>query len=104
MPVLTINPKYKISASGWITAGDSTKMQYYLQTFPRKGQVMIGRIDRLWRRSSAKQASSVRRVVLFGLFGSGNSGNDASLEAMLTFLRRWPGMDITCVCYAPDAI
>jgi polysaccharide pyruvyl transferase WcaK-like protein len=43
-------------------------------------------------------------VVLFGLFGSGNSGNDASLEAMLTFLRRWPDMDITCVCYAPDAI
>jgi len=65
---------------------------------------MIGRIDRLWRRPSAKQASPVRRVVLFGLFGSGNSGNDASLEAMLAFLRRWPGMDITCVCYAPDAI
>src|SRR3954468_13916352 len=71
---------------------------------------MIGRIDRLWRRPSAKraspvkQASPVRRVVLFGLFGSGNSGNDASLEAMLAFLRRWPDIDITCACYAPDVI
>jgi polysaccharide pyruvyl transferase WcaK-like protein len=69
--------------------------------------------DRLWRspakqtapvQAASVQTGSVRKVIVFGLFGSGNSGNDASLEAMLTFLRRWPDMDITCVCNAPDTI
>ncbi|MBP2300849.1 polysaccharide pyruvyl transferase family protein [Azospirillum picis] len=49
-------------------------------------------------------AAPARRVVLFGLFGSGNSGNDASLEAMLGFLRRRPGIELTCICSAPEQV
>ncbi|MGE0829697.1 MAG: polysaccharide pyruvyl transferase family protein [Hyphomonadaceae bacterium] len=43
------------------------------------------------------------RICLWGQFGSGNFGNDASLEAMLGFLRRAaPDARITCVCFSPE--
>jgi polysaccharide pyruvyl transferase WcaK-like protein len=65
---------------------------------------MDGLQNGLWP-GNPDHASKVPRVVLFGLFGSGNSGNDASLEAMLMFLRRLrPDLDITCVSNAPDTI
>lgn len=59
--------------------------------------------DDLWRRTGTSHATA-RRVFLFGLFGSGNSGNDASLEAMLQFLSRRPGIDVTCICNAPEEV
>ncbi|NOJ43706.1 polysaccharide pyruvyl transferase family protein [Bradyrhizobium australiense] len=46
-----------------------------------------------------------RRICLFGMFGGGNFGNDASLEAFLLFLREArPDAEISCVCVDPDAI
>lgn len=60
------------------------------------------RLDGAWRRG--EQVPSAPRVLLFGLFGGGNSGNDASLEAMLAFLRRRPGIELTCICNAPEHI
>ena len=40
-----------------------------------------------------------RRIGLLGLFGSGNAGNDGSLESMLTFLRRVrPSAELICFC------
>ncbi|TCL74564.1 polysaccharide pyruvyl transferase family protein [Rhizobium sp. BK251] len=45
------------------------------------------------------------KIGLFGLFGCGNSGNDASLEAMVLFLRRaCPDAELTCICPAPDVV
>ena len=45
------------------------------------------------------------RIVLFGLFGSGNFGNDGSLETVLSSLRRKvPGADLLCVCYDAEGI
>jgi polysaccharide pyruvyl transferase WcaK-like protein len=45
------------------------------------------------------------RIALFGLFGTGNFGNDASLEVMLTFLReRLPNAHISCICGNPPAV
>lgn len=45
------------------------------------------------------------RIGLFGLFGCGNSGNDASLEAMVVFLRRAGlGEHLLCICPNPDRI
>lgn len=45
------------------------------------------------------------RIGLFGLFGCGNSGNDASLEATILFLRRTrPDIDLLCVCPNPDVV
>ncbi|MFZ1106331.1 MAG: polysaccharide pyruvyl transferase family protein [Hyphomicrobiaceae bacterium] len=42
---------------------------------------------------------SAKRIGLFGLFGSGNIGNDGSLEAMLAFLRSaLPDAKLVCVC------
>ena len=41
-----------------------------------------------------------KRVALFGNFGSDNLGNEASLKAMLDFLRRErPEALLTCICY-----
>jgi polysaccharide pyruvyl transferase WcaK-like protein len=45
------------------------------------------------------------RIVLFGLFGCGNLGNDGSLETMLGFLRRVrPDARIVCVCDEPQVV
>ncbi|MER8845327.1 polysaccharide pyruvyl transferase family protein [Mesorhizobium australicum] len=46
-----------------------------------------------------------QKICLFGMFGGGNFGNDASLEAFLLFLREArPEAAIACVCVDPDAI
>lgn len=46
-----------------------------------------------------------RKILLFGLFGCGNSGNDASLEAALDMLRRVaPQAEPVCITPAPDAV
>jgi polysaccharide pyruvyl transferase WcaK-like protein len=43
--------------------------------------------------------ASPRKIGLFGLFGSGNIGNDGSLEAMLDFLRTArPKAELVCIC------
>lgn len=45
------------------------------------------------------------RVALFGGFGTGNLGNDATLAAMLANLRpRLPAADFYCVCPDPPAV
>jgi len=45
------------------------------------------------------------RIALFGLFGTGNFGNDASLEVMLSFLQqRIPHADICCICGNPENV
>lgn len=45
------------------------------------------------------------KIALLGQFGSGNSGNDGSLEAMLIFLRRaCPDAALLCICSNPAAI
>jgi polysaccharide pyruvyl transferase WcaK-like protein len=46
-----------------------------------------------------------QKICLFGMFGGGNFGNDASLESFLIFLREArPDADISCICVDPDAI
>ncbi len=45
------------------------------------------------------------RIGLFGLFGSGNFGNDGSLEAMIGQLRAIaPHAELTAICDGPDVI
>jgi polysaccharide pyruvyl transferase WcaK-like protein len=45
------------------------------------------------------------KIGLLGLFGTGNSGNDGSLEAMIEFLREAAGdAEIVCFCPNPGAI
>jgi len=44
-------------------------------------------------------------IALFGLFGSGNTGNDASLEAMLATVERLcPEAQVLCICGDPRNI
>lgn len=46
-----------------------------------------------------------RTIALFGLFGCENYGNDGSLEAMISFVRRKaPNSKILCICPRPDVI
>ncbi|MGD9967370.1 MAG: polysaccharide pyruvyl transferase family protein [Hyphomonadaceae bacterium] len=45
------------------------------------------------------------RIALFGGYGSGNFGNDASLEAILTFLRQErPDAELSSICSGPDFV
>jgi polysaccharide pyruvyl transferase WcaK-like protein len=45
------------------------------------------------------------RIGLFGNFGSGSFGNDASLSSMLDLLRRsHPGADLICICTRPEPV
>ena len=46
-----------------------------------------------------------QRIGLFGLFGTGNFGNDASLEAVLSSLRKArPDAEYICICGSPDRV
>src|ERR1051326_335416 len=43
------------------------------------------------------------RIALFGNFGTGNLGNEATLQAMVYNVRRHlPTSDLWCVCPAPE--
>ena len=45
------------------------------------------------------------RIILYGHFGSGNVGNDSSLEAALFHVRKYrPDADILCVCNGPQVV
>jgi polysaccharide pyruvyl transferase WcaK-like protein len=44
-----------------------------------------------------------QRIALFGNFGGGNLGNEATLQAMVDNLRRhMPNAEITCICPEPE--
>jgi polysaccharide pyruvyl transferase WcaK-like protein len=44
------------------------------------------------------------KIALFGCFGAGNLGNEATLQAMLYNLRRYlPNAEIRCVCPEPES-
>lgn len=44
-------------------------------------------------------------IGLLGVFGTGNFGNDGSLEAMVRFLRRdAPEESLVCICTGPDVV
>ena len=46
-----------------------------------------------------------RKVGLFGLLGSGNIGNDASMESVLGYLRsQHPDAIIDAMCMGPDRL
>src|SRR5690242_17617307 len=56
------------------------------------------------RRAKSPQAGPIR-IALFGGFGIGNFGNDASLEATAEYLRaEHPGVALSAICTAPDVI
>ena len=47
----------------------------------------------------------VRRIALFGNFGTGNIGNEGTLSAMLAFVRRaCPHAEILCICPEPGVV
>lgn len=55
--------------------------------------------------ASARAAKRPLRVGIFGGFGVGNFGNDASAEAMLNFLRaEHPDAALTIICSKPDKL
>jgi polysaccharide pyruvyl transferase WcaK-like protein len=48
-------------------------------------------------------SSTRRKVMLFGVFGAGNLGNECTLQALLWNLGRYlPNAEITCICSEPD--
>lgn len=45
------------------------------------------------------------RIVLYGHFGSGNIGNDSSLEAMLHAIKTYrPTAEVVCICNGPQVV
>jgi polysaccharide pyruvyl transferase WcaK-like protein len=46
-----------------------------------------------------------RKISLFGHFGTGNFGNESTLQAMLWHLRRLvPDAEIACICTSPEVV
>lgn len=49
--------------------------------------------------------SAPKRIGIFGNFGIGNFGNDATLESMLLFLKQTqPDAELTCICTVPEKV
>ena len=59
-----------------------------------------------WRvNTSLKQPAEGPRVGLFGLLGTGNIGNDASMEAVLRYVQtRHPSAVIDVMCSGPERV
>jgi polysaccharide pyruvyl transferase WcaK-like protein len=48
---------------------------------------------------------SPEKIALFGMFGVGNLGNEATLQAMLGNIRRFlPNARVSCICAGPESI
>ena len=48
---------------------------------------------------------AVRRLAFYGFLGSGNLGNDASLETVLAwFLEHHPQLELSCITLAPEVV
>src|SRR5580704_12376759 len=46
---------------------------------------------------------AVRRIVLFGAFGSGNLGNECTLQSLLYHIRQSvPRAEVSCICTGPE--
>lgn len=55
--------------------------------------------------NKTNQSQKKQRIALFGLFGVSNLGNDSSLQAMLTHIRRLhPEAEVACICSDPIGI
>jgi len=51
------------------------------------------------------QAKAKRRIAIFGGYGSGNFGNDASFEALYNYLRaELPDAEVSAVCSDPNVV
>jgi polysaccharide pyruvyl transferase WcaK-like protein len=49
--------------------------------------------------------SNRQKIALFGMFGAGNLGNECTLEAMISNIRRYlPKAEIFCVCPGPQEV
>jgi polysaccharide pyruvyl transferase WcaK-like protein len=67
----------------------------------RRGAAFTGRQVKV----SPQEPMEGRRVGLFGLLGSGNIGNDASMEAILRYLRaRHPSAVVDAICSGPTTV
>jgi polysaccharide pyruvyl transferase WcaK-like protein/glycosyltransferase involved in cell wall biosynthesis len=54
---------------------------------------------------SLRIGRSVRKLAFYGYLGSGNIGNDASLETVMTWLKLvYPGVEVECVTNAPREV
>jgi polysaccharide pyruvyl transferase WcaK-like protein len=61
--------------------------------------------DVVQRQTAAPVSIAVdrRKIALFGTFGSGNLGNECTLQAMLLNIRmRVPNAQVSCICADPD--
>jgi polysaccharide pyruvyl transferase WcaK-like protein len=55
--------------------------------------------------SASTKPAKPKRIALFGNFGTNNFGNEASLRAMLDFVRRVrPDARLTCICYGTEQV
>lgn len=70
----------------------------------RRADISVFRSDGITGCSLALMEDQMK-ISLLGQFGSGNSGNDGSLEAMLIYLRKLrPDAEFLCICSNPAVI
>jgi polysaccharide pyruvyl transferase WcaK-like protein len=62
-------------------------------------------MTRQWRNGSNRRSTASPRVGIFGKVGSGNIGNDASMEALLQYMRsEHPGAVVDAMCTGPERV
>ena len=72
-----------------------------IASLPARGVALFRRERDTVERATARAPS----IALFGQFGSGNFGNDGSLEAMLLALKRLsPDAQLSCICANPEVV
>ncbi len=61
------------------------------------------RADSIADRNRSRVSATTWRVSIFGNFGTGNTGNESTLQAILYQLRqRFPNAEVTCICADPE--
>src|SRR5690349_17558101 len=57
------------------------------------------------RRAYTPNPTKHQKIALFGHFGWGNFGNESTLQAMLSHLRRGvPDAEFNCICTGPSTV
>jgi polysaccharide pyruvyl transferase WcaK-like protein/glycosyltransferase involved in cell wall biosynthesis len=84
----------------------SDKIECYRALAEYLASRIVPRSLRRARRHAGTDArDSTARIGLFGLLGTGNLGNDGSLEALLDFLKaEHPDAELSCLCSGPERI
>jgi polysaccharide pyruvyl transferase WcaK-like protein len=76
-----------------------------LDPHPQRSAAEKGLAATEMEKNPKRPAEKGKKIFLFGHFGSGNFGNDITLQTVLDNIReRIQGAEFTCICTSPEAL